>query len=208
VVTLVARLGGRGFIPGAATGALVTCALLPGLLASARFDGMLTRPDTRFALARTLAAIQAAQPGPTIAMSPILRGVLAGIEPRAAEGVWDIEQPGMERAEVLIVDSFEYDRDLYDPRAGAAPFASALAGREAFFVSPFAVNRERVPWSPESVYAPYPPDLAFRTSQGPFVELYASARAAQLLRAAGVTRSTTPFFATRLRAAAAASAAP
>ena len=208
VVSLHARLGGRGGLPAMAAAAIVACALLPNLRASVAFDRMLARPDTRVALAHTLAAMHDADPRLTVAMSPVLRGVLANLEPRALADALDIEQPGPERADVLVVDSFEYDRNLDDPRAGPAPFAAALAGRVAFVVSPFTASRERVPGSPESVYAPYPPDLAFRSSPGPYVELYASARAADRLRAAGARGIAAPFFAERLRAAAAGRAAP
>ena len=202
-VSIATRLaGGRGWLAGPVAGALVACALLPNLRASVAFDRMLARPDTRVALARTLVAIRAGNPRPTIAMSPVLRGVLAGIEPRSVDGAWDIEQPGAGRADVLVVDSFEYDRYLGDPRAPAAPFAAALAGREAFIVSPFSSIRALVPYSPESVYAPYPPDLGARTSPGPYVELYASAGVAERLRGAGRAASVAPFYAARMAAAA------
>jgi hypothetical protein len=85
--------------------------------------------------------------------------------------------------DLLWFDSFEHDRYIYDPRGAA--LLRATAGAERFRVvqvSPFTAAKDSVPFSPESGATPYPPDLAWRRSPGPFIEIYArdAGRAAAL----------------------------
>lgn len=74
--------------------------------------------------------------------------------------------------DLTIFDSFSHDRLLYSKDA---TFKSPLEKDESLFViqlSPFMINKSNVPFSPESLYSPYLPDLLLRNKPGPYIEIY------------------------------------
>ena len=79
---------------------------------------------------------------------------------------------GSAQYDILIVDSFSFDRFLYDKgRTVGLGFSRFLKGR-LVTISPFDENKETVPFSDKSIYSPYAPDLSFRTRPGPYIEIY------------------------------------
>ena len=74
--------------------------------------------------------------------------------------------------DLKIFDSFSHDRLLYSQDA---TFKSPIENDESLFViqlSPFTLNKSKVPFSPESLYSPYFPDLLLRNKPGPYIEIY------------------------------------
>lgn len=89
----------------------------------------------------------------------------------------------LNQATIFVLDSFSHDRLIYE-QPSRLKFDRAHLHSEYTVVqlSPFSRAKREVPFSPESLYAPYPPDIFDRTLPGPFIELYlrdeARARAA------------------------------
>ncbi len=83
-----------------------------------------------------------------------------------------LSQPRMLSSDVLIFDSFSHDGLIYDPAIRRYVAPDLFDSRIAIQISPFARPKDQVPFSPESLYSPYPPDLQLRQQPGPFIELY------------------------------------
>jgi hypothetical protein len=76
-------------------------------------------------------------------------------------------------SQMFIFDSFSHDRLLYEP--AGQPLQKSYVGWNnltALQITPFTTGKEEVPFSPESLFSPYPPDLPFRNRPGPFIEIY------------------------------------
>jgi hypothetical protein len=127
----------------------------------------------------------------TVAMLRLLRGpdtrrILADVLPNlgGVEHVWvstyarrvldpeltSTEQPPFS---LLILEGFSIDRHVAE-----ACSLDDLVVREllrfdtVLVINPFSVPRSQVPYSSQSMYAPYPPDLAWRRMAGPYIEVY------------------------------------
>ncbi|MCD8489672.1 MAG: glycosyltransferase family 39 protein [Desertifilum sp.] len=74
----------------------------------------------------------------------------------------------------IIFDSFSHDRLLYsNPIALAFPLNPENPGW-VVQISPYTVDKAKIPFSPESLYAPYLPDLPHRNQPGPLIEFYST----------------------------------
>lgn len=74
----------------------------------------------------------------------------------------------------MIFDSFSHDRLLYNgPIALDFPFNPENLGR-VVQISPYKIDKAKIPFSPESLYAPYLPDLLNRNQPGPLIEFYST----------------------------------
>lgn len=148
-----------------ATTALLVAGLGINLVTSIRHNLLLRRTDTRAILQSVFTENNRA-----IEWSKVGAGQFGidclGVSP----GVPLVENSG--RLDVLVLDSFSYDRFLYDKsKVLKIDFAGVRNGRVVAF-SPFDRQKEKVPFSPQSIYSPYFPDLPFRTMPGPFIEIY------------------------------------
>jgi dolichyl-phosphate-mannose-protein mannosyltransferase len=76
--------------------------------------------------------------------------------------------------DILVMDSFTHDRFIYDQHIDLKVGFSRFKAGKVVAISPFNQKKETVPFSPESLYSPYPPDLSFRTRPGPYIEIYFS----------------------------------
>ncbi|MBD2312208.1 glycosyltransferase family 39 protein [Desertifilum sp. FACHB-1129] len=80
----------------------------------------------------------------------------------------------------MVFDSFSHDRMLYSspPLSVPFPFNPEVPGG-VVQISPYQRDKAEIPFSPESLYGPYLPDLAYRKQPGPLIEIY-STREAQI----------------------------
>ncbi len=107
------------------------------------------------------------------------------------------EDLGQSPWDIIIFDSFSHDRILYeeniqywkelflrDPRPLKVPGANQwnspflirpylnYENLHVLQISPFTIQKEKIPFSPQSAYSPYLPDLWYRTYPGSFIEIY------------------------------------
>jgi Dolichyl-phosphate-mannose-protein mannosyltransferase len=76
--------------------------------------------------------------------------------------------------DILIMDSFSHDRYIYDKRLTLFVDFSRFTEGLVVTLTPYDQKKDRVPFSPESLYSPYFPDSAFRLRPGPYIEVYFS----------------------------------
>lgn len=136
-------------------------------------DYVLTQPDTREVLIRLFDRFKPQGirfcAGHTIAGYATWRGYeLATI---------DLSEQVAE-CDVILLDSFSYDRYLYDPHYPQATFSftqylQQLDGYSALSLSPFSIPRANVPFASHSVYSPALPELIHRILPGPYVAIFA-----------------------------------
>ncbi len=67
----------------------------------------------------------------------------------------------------INLNSFSYDRHIYQHRetivpGGCSMISQLAAMNRVLIITPFNRSKERVPFSPRSLYVPYQPDLDFR----------------------------------------------
>jgi hypothetical protein len=73
----------------------------------------------------------------------------------------------------VIVSGFDVDRHVFAGCRLAPTVVRELQGLDTVLViNPFTASRSAVPFSPQSIYAPYPPDLEWRRLAGPYIEVY------------------------------------
>jgi hypothetical protein len=70
------------------------------------------------------------------------------------------------------MDSFSHDRYVYDKRLTLPVDFSAFKDGFVVIITPYDRDKDRVPFSPESLYSPYFPDSPFRLRPGPYIEIY------------------------------------
>ena len=157
-------------------GLIVLATLGPALVRAVHHDRLLLERDTRSVALFALARVYGDGRGLSVCAPSYTRQMLH--RSRVLEAARMTEDCPADLARVpvdlLLFDSFEHDRYLYDPRGAA--LLRATAGSEGYRVvqvSPFTAARDSVPFSPESGATPYPPDLIWRRSPGPFIEIYA-----------------------------------
>jgi len=80
--------------------------------------------------------------------------------------------------DVILLDSFSYDRYLYDPHFPRSTqtftqYLKQLNGYRSISLSPFSIARADVPFASHSVYSPALPELPFRILPGPYVAIFA-----------------------------------
>ena len=127
---------------------------------------------------------------------PDTRGILAKVLPRLgeAEHVWvstyarRVLDPELTSTEeppfsLLILEGFSIDRHVAEACSLDAIVSQELLRLDTVLViNPFTAPRSRVPYSSQSMYAPYPPDLAWRRMAGPYIEVYFDASRGSMLR--------------------------
>jgi len=74
--------------------------------------------------------------------------------------------------DLIVIDSFSYDKLLYDKECDITQPYTNYENMYVIQLSPFRPKKDKVPFSRDSVYSPYPPDLEFRKKPGPFIEIY------------------------------------
>jgi hypothetical protein len=154
---------------------------LPNLRSGINHDLLLLREDTR-SVFQTLAAPELTRVNQHTYAGGYLEELIRG---ESVHSTWD-QVPNSE-VDFLVLDSFSHDRFIYDPMLRNSShitygrydpeFLDQLTAKHfgvghVLVISPFKVSKETVPFSPESVYSPYPPDLPFRVSPGPYIEVY------------------------------------
>ena len=140
---------------------------LPNLLQLLAHNRLLAGPDTRKGL-HALFADSGRLP---------VRSIFGGHYVETALSVpvdhrWESLKPSL--PDILALDSFSHDRFLYDPFKSHefAVRKQDYANAHVLQFTPFRVMKAQVPFSPQSVYSPYPPDLSWRRAAGPYIELY------------------------------------
>ena len=74
---------------------------------------------------------------------------------------------------LTIFNSFTHDRYIYDTTNKKLRDPHNIKNDSYVIqISPFRVPKDEVPFSPKSLYSPYPPDLVFRKKPGPYIEIY------------------------------------
>lgn len=139
----------------------------PNVMTSVRMGQVLTRGDTRADLRGwwlKVPRLQETSMGGGSYVQVVSPVPLEIDERRLATNVPD----------VLVLDSFSHDRYLYDERRGRRfEFRQAdYVGGRVLILTPFRVLKQAVPFSPQSVYGPYLPDLGQRREAGPYIECY------------------------------------
>ncbi len=169
--------------------ALALALALPNAATVLRHDLLLREPDTRSVLRRVTGT------------ADLKRESLVFAERYTVTAFWGWERVTrlqdlrQARPDLIVLDSFNHDRYLYHPppadgRSPRLELAAALEGQDLgashrLVISPFAAPKLEVPFSPKSLYSPYPPDLDRRRAPGPFIEIYCrDAAAADRLQAA------------------------
>jgi len=144
---------------------LLTTAGGMNLYQSERHNIILGRRDTRDFLQEAFK-----QNGHLMESRTVYAGKYARLSLR---GLVDLaELRGSSKYGILIVDSFSFDRHIYDERTVPRFDFSGFSQAEVVTISPYYAEKERVPFSPKSIYSPYAPDLRFRTRPGPYIEIY------------------------------------
>ncbi len=190
-VALLAGLGAHGvflwarrWAPAERTGrtvrrwvvALSLLLALPNAADVVRHDLLLLEEDTRSTLQWVAGTAE------------LDRGTLVFTERYTVMAFWGwqrvtkLKDLGETPADLIVLDSFTHDRYLYHPVAGdgrspkqelgAALRRQDLGAAHRVVISPFVVPKSEVPFSPKSLYSPYPPDLRRRRAPGPFIEIY------------------------------------
>ena len=171
-----------------AAGLIAAGVLGPALVRAVRHDRLLAGRDTRSVAVVALARVVGVGRGLHVCATTYTRAIWRRSHVLEAARMSEDFPADLTRdpVDLLWFDSFEHDRYLYDPQGAAR--LRVTAGAERFRVvqlSPFTAAKDSVPFSPESAATPYPPDLTWRRSPGPFIEIYArdAGRAAALAAA-------------------------
>ena len=175
VDALAGRLSGAASARGRSlvVAGLTLVVALPNLARALEHDVVSSRPDVRREVIAVLRRAGLEREKPVFCGDYGGRCVRSsGLRIDVTLGRLSTELPDA-RTDVLLFDSFSHDRLIYGQTI--TDFVQPYRGYESWPVlrlSPFTVPREQVPFSPKSLYTPYPPDLAFRRCAGPFIELY------------------------------------
>jgi hypothetical protein len=161
--------------------------VVPNLRDSLNHDLLLTREDTR-ADFQVLASRVLNESGRRTYVGSYLEELV--VRKGGVQSTWDeLEDSGID---LLVLDSFSHDRFIYDSLlrdATRVSFGMEDAGfmhqlsrkhfgtGDVLVISPFRTSKDQVPFSPESVYSPYPPDLSYRVRPGPYIEIYSQDQA-------------------------------
>ena len=162
--------------------ALALAAALPNAVTVVRHDLILLEEDTRSILSRVVRAADLEWEATRV----FVRSYVSRPFPKDGR-LATLKSLGEARADLIVLDSFNHDRFLYaldgQGRQDKKPvLAGALAGQDLgrahlVAISPFTRPKSEVPFSPKSLYSPYPPDLSLRRAPGPFIEIYCRDRA-------------------------------
>jgi hypothetical protein len=186
--------------------AIVLTVVLVNLKASLTHDLLLSRTDTRSDLIDVFRDVNLGDAvrlysgihtmAPLISARVLRREQFQrGLRPDLADN----------EASIIVLNSFDHDALLYDVRS-RYPEPYYERGTYAFYraklsqryrgyehlaliqLSPFGIEKDQVPFSPESIYAPYPPDMPFRRRPGPFIEIYCPPKIAEQIHRACARR--------------------
>jgi len=141
--------------------AVAAVVIFPNLRTATRHNALLARTDTRDVLTEVLHALGP----PAGARRAFVGSFVWGALPR--EAGWSDQES----------ISYLYHAPVKPPEMQPPAWPESIAFEElrslpALVISPYDRERERVPFSPESAYSPFFPDLPFRTHPGPFIEVY------------------------------------
>jgi hypothetical protein len=156
---------------------VLAVALIINVAHAFKHDALLLGDDTRKSLSEALAH---ARLPPSLRVFagrytriPVQRGL-----PAPAFSPETRSLPEARSHDLLILDSFSHDRLVNGPIRRAQheskpgdPFGDP-GGLYVVQWSPFTVPKHEMPFTPESLYSPYRPDLMWRRQAGPFIEIY------------------------------------
>ena len=161
---------------------IVAAAAVPSLYTALSHDRLLSQTDTREDLLLALTALPNESPssffGGRELFDPdgaLMRTEAWFIRPSSlgsftTELDADLSQ---DQSDLIIFDSFSHDRLLYEPKDHPLQKMYLNYGNLTMIrISPFSLPKEKVPFSPESLFSPYLPDLPSRNRPGPFIEMY------------------------------------
>jgi len=132
---------------------------------SLRHNFLLQRKDTRNILREAFAESSQVVNSQEIGAGAYSKDFLGpSTEVRSIETSGDLD--------MIVFDSFTHDRYFYDPRLEFKVDFSRFSKGRVVAISPYDREKAVVPFSPESLYSPYPPDLEFRKRPGPYIEIY------------------------------------
>jgi hypothetical protein len=146
---------------------VLVAALGANAIQSLRHNLLLQQTDTRSILRETFSENSQVLKSLKIGAGPYSQGYVG-----VSGNVHSIEN--QVDLDILIMDSFTHDRFIYDHNIDLKIDFSRFQAGKVVAISPFNQKKETVPFSPESLYSPYSPDLSFRTRPGPYIEIYFS----------------------------------
>lgn len=158
-------------------GLLTAVSVLPNVLNSLKHNIILTKTDTGEELSKILkgANLDTSNIDVVYGGCVIRRLEDAGIPVEGGRRIIlsrDLSRIN-DSTDIIIFDSFSHDRLLYD-NIHDKDKLSYKNYKDLYLIriSPFIKGKDEIPFSPKSLYSPYPPDLAYRLKPGPFIEIY------------------------------------
>jgi hypothetical protein len=162
---------------------VVLLALVSPNIASIRLhNNLLSGQDTRQSLSYAVPSIQAEHSDIHIAARPnhwnLPKGSLARISSPGRD-------EDLSNFDLIVYDSFWHDDYVYQSQflrqfpqnlAELYTIPRVFETGVVLQISPFAAFKEGIPYSPDSNFSPYKPDLAYRFQSGPFIEIYCRSR--------------------------------
>jgi hypothetical protein len=154
----------------------------PNLVSIHSHNKLLSGGDTRQSLSYAVPGIQAAHADIRIAGRPnhwnLPKSSLARISSPGRE-------EDLSNFDIIVYDSIWHDDYVYQSQflhlfpqnlAELYTIPRAFESGVVVQISPFITAKEGVPYSPDSNFSPYKPDLAYRFQSGPFIEIYCKNR--------------------------------
>ena len=166
--------------------------MVPNIRNGIRHNALLSEGDTRADVLKIISSAGLDSPDRSIFAGDYTRYFFDQTVPLERE-----DMASAEWVDVLIFDSFSHDRFVQND-AGRLTFDPQLfSDRTVVTLTPFRVEKEDVPYTPKSIYSPYPPDLEVRKRSGPYVEMYIDSDELQstilnCCRSAGIKCTTRP----------------
>jgi 4-amino-4-deoxy-L-arabinose transferase-like glycosyltransferase len=145
---------------------LFLATMLPNLHNSLQSDYLLARMDTRIAFLKI------------INKTGLSRSAINGYAGEYTERYFDSNrfkttQANADQASIFILDSFSNDRCILESSTCATLYRKTMDnGYSVIQLTPYILSKEQVPFSVQSIYSPYLPDLYARKAAGPFIEIY------------------------------------
>lgn len=158
-------------------GSLIAVSVLPNVLHSLKHNIILSKTDTREELSKILKGANLDTSNIDVVYGGLLIKLLenAGIPVEASRRIRLSPHLSCidDSTDIIIFDSFSHDRLLYD-HIHDKDKISYKNYRDLYVIqiSPFIKQKDKIPFSPKSLYSPYPPDMAYRLKPGPFIEIY------------------------------------
>ena len=147
---------------------VVIIVILPNVQHSLTHNQLLRMGDTRASLERLMRNTNR-HPGPlTVAAGGSTAVVLHSMD---FLKLLDLGDAGS-NSDIVIMDSFSHDRYALDSKLAHEKMPVLRKAACLIILSPYVRAKDGIPYSPQSLYSPFLPDLADRLAPGPYIEVY------------------------------------